>query len=246
MRHSSRIAPRGWLIAVTLGLALATQGCGYLKNVRDDLMDCFMIGGGVVTPVMPGDDGPIATGSIPPSFGVYLEATEFLHLGALFKASADIEMDRRATGLVADQRLKLGIGPFHYIDVKQTPIHANDYKWRGNDLDGWRENMRRLKDPIFGRPGKQLIFDKRNDDGKWVLHRGWQDWETFSVEIAIPEPFILHSGINFRVGIDPSQIFDLALGLFGIDLYNDNAYRANGDIRFQKKEPTDETEKIRY
>src|SRR5262245_56192830 len=86
--------------AALLALAIATQGCGYAKNLRNDLMDCFILGAGVVTPVMPGDPNPQATGSIPPSFGIYIEATELLHLGALYKASGDIEMDRRATGVV--------------------------------------------------------------------------------------------------------------------------------------------------
>ena len=56
------------------------------------------------------------------------------------------------------------------------------------------------------------------------LSQGWQDWETISIEVAIPEPFILHSGFYARVGVDPSQVFDLFLGLFGLDLYGDAAY----------------------
>ena len=46
----------------------------------------------------------------------------------------------------------------------------------------------------------------------------------FSLEVAIPEPFILHSGINARVGFDVSEVFDLALGLICIDFYDDNAF----------------------
>ena len=144
-----------------------------------------------------------------------------------------------------DLPLPYGVG-LTYTNIEQEPIIANDYKRRGNDLDGWRKHMRRLRDPIFDRPGKQLIYDKRVRDDKWWLHRGWQDWEMLSVEVAIPEPFILHSGINVKLGFDPSQIFDLALGLFGLDLYSDNAYRFNGDLRFTEVDDIDVPEKVRY
>ncbi len=243
-RQSS--TPRGTVRAlIVLSLLLLPQGCGYFKNIRDDAMDCFMIGAGVVTPVVPTKEGAKGTGSFPPSFGVYVEATELLHLGFLYKVSADIEMDRRGTGIVADRRFKVGVGPIHYIDVQQEPIIANDFKRRGNQMDGWRRNMQKLRDPIFERPGKQVVFDKRVKGGKWWLHRGWQDWEMFSVEIAIPEPFFFHSGINFRVGFDPSQVFDLLLSLVGLDLYGDNAYRANGDLRYVE-EDEEAPEKIQY
>ena len=66
------------------------------------------------------------------------------------------------------------------------------------------------------------------------------------VEIAIPEPFFFHSGINLRVGCDPSQIFDLLLGVIGLDLYQDDAYRFNGDLRFVKTSEEEVPEKIQY
>lgn len=226
-------------IAALAVIAAMTPGCGYVKNLRDDAMDCFMFGAGVVTPVASTESGKVGVGPIPPSIGIYVEATDLLHLGALYKVSGDIEWDRRGTGIVVDSRKKFGIGPIHYTDVKQEPIIANDYKRRDNDMDGWRTNMNRLRDPLFRRPGKQLIFDDRRESSRWVLHRGWQDWETFSIEVAIPEPFFFHSGINFRVGFDPSQVFDLLLGIFGLDLYDDNAFKANGELRFPPQEPAD-------
>ncbi|MBT4821295.1 MAG: hypothetical protein HON70_36635, partial [Lentisphaerae bacterium] len=60
----------------------------------------------------------------------------------------------------------------------------------------------------------------------------WQDWETISAEIAFPEPFILHSGFYLRAGFDPSQIFDLALSVIGLDLYQDAAYTWCGDYKY--------------
>jgi len=227
----------GRLIALALiGCIVAgSSGCGYLKNMRDDFADCFILGAGIVTPVAPGDPDNMAVGFLPPSFGVYVEATEFMHLGAIYKASADIEWDRRGMGVLVDQRAKAGIGPLHYVNITQIPLWVNAYKVEGNQMDGWRKHMRALQDPVFHRPAKELIFDSPLAEP--FLYKGWQDWETFSVEIAIPEPFILHSGFNVRVGVDPSQIFDFALGILCIDLYDDNAYRFGGKLQHPLEEP---------
>jgi len=250
MRPSS--APRdarGRTAILVLSLLLLPQGCGYFKNVRDDFLDCFIFGAGVVTPVAKTKEGSKGLGPIPPSFGIYVEATDFLHAGALYKASGDVEWDRRGLGVVADVRTKIGLGPVHYTDIRQYPIRTNDYKKRGNKFDGWRDHMQELEDPVFGRPAKRLIYDERVKDGKWFLHRGWQDWETFSVEIAIPEPFFFHSGINLRVGFDPSQVFDFLLSIVGLDLYQDNAFKLNGDVRYPSDPGEDDEatpERIRY
>ncbi len=222
---------RKWLMVALLGCVVVwATGCGYLKNTRDDFKDCFILGAGVVVPVVPGEDENIAVGLLPPSLGIYLEATEFFHLGGIYKVSGDLEWDRRACGIVVDKRTKVGIGPLHYVDVEQWPIWVNDYKSEGNKMDGWREYMRDFKDPVFGRPAKELIFEKKYGALPF-LHRGWQDWEVFSLEIAIPEPFILHSGFNVRAGVDPSQMFDFVLGVFCLDLYDDNAYRFFGALQ---------------
>ncbi len=212
-------------------LMLGATGCGYLKNLRDDSMDCVMIGGGVVPPVVPdGQGGKRVVGAIPPSIGLYLEATNFLHLGGMYKISGDAEMDRRGLFAGVDRRIKAGFGPWHYVVKHQYPISANAYKLRGNQMDGWRAHMKELEDPIFQAPAKRLIY--QTSQRQPYMYRGWQDWEMFSVEVAIPEPFILHSGLNVRLGVDPSQFFDLFLGLFTLDLYDDNAYQLDGQLRF--------------
>ena len=224
------------LLTLCVLTLIAMSGCGYLKNVRDDTMDCFILGGGVVTPVVPQEEGNQAVGFLPPSIGVYVQATDFMHLGGLYKITGDVEMDRRGLAVVGDHRAKAGLGPLHYVMVQQTPILANAYKEEGNQMDGWREHMRRLKDPLLNSSAKELVYDSPMP--RPFLHRGWQDWEMFSVEVAIPEPFILHSGLALRAGFDPSQVFDLALGLFCIDLYDDNAYRFGGKLQH----PVEETD----
>ncbi len=233
------------VVALAAGLALSAGGCGYLRNVRDDVLDCGTFAIGVVPPVVPGSEGPKAIGPIPPAIGVYVEATEFLHLGALFKATGDLDWDRRGLSVGVDVRRKLGIGPLHDIYIKQEPIWANAYKTPGGDMAGWRGHMRALRDPLFNSPAKTLIYEPsetsliesyEGTDISWQslpwMHRGWQDWETFSLEVAIPEPFILHSGIYVRAGVDPSQVFDLVLSVFGLDLYSDAAYKLEGDLKY--------------
>jgi hypothetical protein len=217
------------LLTLIASSVLAASGCGYLKNVRDDGLDCVILGVGYTPPVAPGDPDNRAVGFLPPSIGLYLEATEFLHLGGIYKASGDLEWDRRALGAVVDVRGKAGIGPLHYQMVRQSVGCGNAYKTEGNQMDGWREHMRNLRDPIFQRPAKELVF--RSHYGLPFLHRGWQDWEVIGFELAIPEPFILHSGFNVRAGVDPSQVVDFVLGFLCIDYYDDNAFRLGGELQ---------------
>ncbi len=237
------------LVTVAAALLACTTGCGYLMNIRDDFLDCGTIAVGIVPPVAPLAP-PWAAGALPPAFGIYAQATEFLHLGAMIKATGDLEWDRRGLSATVDVRRKIGIGPFHDVYIKQRPALANPYKLEGNELDGWRDHMDALRDPLFDSPAKTLIFEPTKDhwlaslgdsDFEWEalpwMSHGWQDWEMFSLEIAIPEPFILHTGVYARVGIDPSQIFDLALSLFGIDLYGDAAYKFFGGVKHEAAGP---------
>ena len=237
-----------------MGLLLLGSGCGYIRNVRDDFLDLGTFAVGVVPPSAPFSEGSKSSGVIPPAYGLYIEATDFLHLGALYKATGDLEWDRRGLAVVVDERTKLGFGPAHQIRIHQTPTYANAYKTSGNELDGWRQHMASLKDPLFSRSAKQLLFSKdvlyaRPPDPDTPpeeqikgLHRGWQDWETVSIEIAIPEPFLLHTGFYLRAGFDPSQIFDLVLGLVGLDLYDDNAYTFSGELRHPSADAEAESE----
>ena len=42
--------------ALLMVTASFSAGCGYLKNVRDDLMDCGTLSVGIVPPIVPGSD----------------------------------------------------------------------------------------------------------------------------------------------------------------------------------------------
>ena len=246
------VMTRSWarpllVCAAAAGLLLSVTGCGYIRNVRDDIMDVGSFAIGYVPPVAPGGEKrPKAVGFLPPAIGVYAQVTDFLHFGALYKATGDLEWDRRGAGVTVDVRRKFGIGPLHDVYVKQTPVWVNAYKTPDNEMDGWRAHMRALSDPIFGVPAKTLIFEPESvtlsdwyyggEEVSWTalpwLWQGWQDWEFVMVEVAVPEPFILHSGFYVRAGVDPSQVFDLALSIFGIDLYSDAAYKFWGDLKY--------------
>lgn len=225
-------------------------GCGYVKNRRDDLLDIGTLSAGVVPPVAPGESQSHAIGPIPPSFGLYLQATDYFHLGGLYKATGDIEWDRRGYGLTSDFRRKIGFGPFHEVYIHQKPYFVNAYKHPNSSLSGWREHMANLSDPFTAAPAKQIIFQPEepvpessfgNITGKKSLafyHNGWQNWEMFSVELALPEPFLLHSGFYVRAGFDPSEVFDFVLGFLMIDLYDDGAYEFNGNLEHPPDTPS--------
>jgi len=232
MRNGNGVARTAAVVLACVSLLAVAAGCGYCKNVRDDFADMFVLGVGVTPPVVPRGEGSVVAGIFPPSLGVYAQATDFIHLGALVKASGDLVWDRRGCGVVADRRMKFGLGPFHYVRVDESPIWTNAYKRTGNELDAWRGHMRKMKDPLFKSSAKELTFDGSQGRQPY-LYRGWQDWEMVSVEVAVPDPFLLHSGFNLRAGVSPCQVFDFVLSLFGLDLYNDAAYECwSGDPKY--------------
>jgi hypothetical protein len=234
----------GLLLAVLAASMLSSTGCGYLKNVRDDFLDIGTVAVGIVPPVVPTASGPKAIGFIPPAFGAYVQVTDLFHLGAIYSATGDLVWDRRGYGVMTDVRRKFGLGPIHDVYIKQVPILTNAYKRPEGKMAGWQAHMDAMKDPIFGASAKTMVFkpqpwalaDYGIDNVSWEslpwLSHGWQDWETVSVEVAIPEPFILHTGFYARVGVDPSQAFDFLLGIFGVDLYGDAAYNFNGSLKY--------------
>ncbi len=235
------------VLAVGMVAAMGlTTGCGYFLNVRDDFADIGTFAIGAVTPVACENYRAKARGPIPPTGGIYLQASDFAHLGLLGKLTTDLEWDRRACGVMADARRKIGLGPFHHVAIWQEPIYPSIYKIPHNEMEGWHRHMRELGAPFCHIPAKTMIFDPEPQhcyvpwrfEPVWSYRAlpffpcGWQDWECISAEIAIPEPFILHTGFYLRLGIDPSQIFDFALSLICLDLYQDAAYDLCGNLLY--------------
>ena len=218
------------VLALFAAVVTTSSGCGYFKNVRDDFMDIGGLAVGVTTPVLEEGNDAVVLGFLPPCLGIYVQATDFLHLGALYKVSADVTWDRRGAGIIVDERAKYGVGPYHWVTIREIPIAANGYKTEDSGLGPWRDAMAARKDPVFGAPAKIVKYSTK----AWqpYLWQGWQDWETFSLEVAIPEPFFTHCGFYARVAADPSQVLDAVLSLFFLDLYGDRAYNINGTLRF--------------
>jgi hypothetical protein len=233
-------ASRSVLVLTLAVIAFAATGCGYVKNLRDDFLDLGTFAVGYVPAVVPGEEGePIAVGVIPPAFGLYFQFTEFLQFGALYKITGDLAWDRRGVGALVDKRAKIGFGPFHYVNIEQKGLCTNDYKILDGELAGWHQHMDDLRDPVFNTPAKIMVFDplpeptaldeirgyRTEGRRRYYLTKGWQDWETTQLELAVPLPCLLHSGFYLRAGFDCSQLLDFALGLVCIDFYSDAAYK---------------------
>jgi hypothetical protein len=225
-----RVGRSVMVLALLATVVTAGSGCGYFKNVRDDFMDIGGLAIGVTTPVLEEGNDATVLGFLPPCLGVYAQATDFLHLGALYKVSADVVWDRRGAGIIVDERAKFGVGPYHWVTIRELPIVANGYKKEDSGLGAWREAMASRKDPVFGAPAKIVKYSTK--DWQPYLWQGWQDWETFSLEVAVPEPFLTHCGLYLRASVDPSQVLDAVLSLFFLDLYGDRAFTIDGSLRF--------------
>lgn len=223
------------LAAVGCGFFFSMTGCGYVKNVRDDFLDIGSVAVGGAVPAGPPQKGEETESTILP-VGIYAQATDILHVGAIQKTTTDLSWDRRGLAITRDNRAKFSFGPAHFIRIDQAPVIANAYKTEDNELDGWRNYMRQWEGPFFETPAKELIF-RQKEGFLPYFYQGWRDWDGISLELAISDPFILHSGVYARVGAHPGQAVDFVLSLFALDfLYYDAAYNLDGTTRFPDKE----------
>lgn len=199
----------------------ALPGCNYLRGRLDDFNDIYTLGiGGTII-----RDSPYPSG-----LGVYVEATEMMHVGAMFYRGYMLELDRRGAAVTrVEEDLRWGLGPFKEWRLKEHYEPADAYK--AGDVRRWQQRMdlkeyhpllvgwereRGLEGPV---PAKRMRFD---DIVVSHYPRGWQDWGYVGVDVAISEPFVLHAGIRVKAGIDLSQILDFLIGIFGADLYEDD------------------------
>jgi hypothetical protein len=110
-----------WRLAVVIAVAggLAGSGCTYLRNRGDDLTDIFSFGVGGVT----------GRGPFPPCFGLYLEATEFVHVGGMRFSGSTVGMDRRGAAVAAvAKETRIGFGPIHRWTIDESYGPADIYK----------------------------------------------------------------------------------------------------------------------
>lgn len=205
------------------GLSLMLGGCQqtsferYASSRLADFMDIFQIGGGVTA------ENPV-TGVIPPSLGLYVQATEFLNLGAMHFHGVGAEIDGRGMFAGPESRVRYGFGPWQRIQIRQFyDIGSENYFKK---VDGaWTRRMNSKRMRWWHKPAKELEYEYwaySRHEGMPIMHRGWQYWENFNIEACIAEPFLTHMGFNVRLGFDPSEIFDFLLGWTTLDFKRDD------------------------
>ena len=210
---------RAWFVVPLLALlAFSQSGCHYVSNRAADFSDIFQFGVGFTT------ENP-KTGILPPSFGIYVQATNFLNLGAIYFNGASVEWDGRGLFCGPERRTRIGLLSIQQVRIDQNyEMGAENYFKKSGTA--WSDRMRSPAMRWNDVPAKDVGYEEASiglREGSPLFPRGWHYWENFNVEIGIPDPFLTHAGINLRVGFDPSEIFDLVLGVFCIDvLKNDD------------------------
>ncbi len=204
---------------IIASLSLTACQSRYLANRCADFRDIFQFGVGVTT------EGA-KTGVVPPSLGAYIQATEYLNLGALGYSGQTAEWDGRGMFVGKERRVRLGLGPYqrlwidqHYDSGSENYFKKLETKW--ND----RMNSPDLIGKHSERPAKELNYDMWSMDmreGSPIYHRGWQYWENIGAEVCVSDPLLSHLGFTFRIGFDPSEISDFVLGWFCIDFKHDD------------------------
>lgn len=230
------------LFSVVLGLlAMSTTGCSaYMKSRYYDFRDTFMMGAGATAEV-----GEAPTWPFPPSLGVYVEASEFMHLGAITHNGVFAEVEGRGAGAGLESRTRVGIGPFHGSAIWQEYSTNNHFK-RSDTPWQERMNQNNLDYILFFKfnktvPAKELGHFDQPFDMDWQFfdfERGWQHWLTIGGEAAISDP-ITHLGFTLRLYLDPSEFTDFLLGWFTIDFKRDDILKSdlvNGRYRELQRE----------
>ncbi len=206
------------LLLVVGGMLLSITGCRYATNRYYDFRDTFRVGVGATV------ENPV-TGPLPPSFGLYLEATDWLNLGWITHNGYTAELDLRGTFVGPESMTRAGLLWWQMLRINQDYDNA-EYINPFKDRDfPWNHRMASPDYSFLGRPAKRLYYDhwaNFMNKGTSLLHRGYQYWEYTGVELAICEPFITHFGVMARLGVDLSEVFDFVLGFAYIDFKRDD------------------------
>lgn len=210
----------------------------WAQNRLADFMDIFSIGAGITTENKLG-------GPIPPSLGVYAEATTLLNLGIITHNGATIEWDGRGAGAFTESRTLYGLGPYRAWRIYQNEQIANYYKNQARSSQWARRMETDLRSDslaainrwistteigswfelteVAGDPAKKPIHRDRYFHKAFLgVPRGWQTWEYVGGEVAVCEPFLSHLGVTLRAGFDLSEVMDFALGIVCIDFKQDD------------------------
>lgn len=197
------------LFIFAVSTAVLSTGCRYATNRAADFQDIFILGGGITTE----ND---VTGPWPPSLGVYVQATDFVSLGANHFSGVSAHVDGRGLYAGPESRTRFGLLFWDWNWFWEDPeLAAENYYKKPGTL--WANRMAELD--VWDRAAKEAHQAILPTQDPAIRHypRGWHYWETISAEFGISEPFITHLGVHFRAGVDPSEVPDFLLGLFMID-----------------------------
>ncbi|MCX7049154.1 MAG: hypothetical protein NTX50_27165 [Candidatus Sumerlaeota bacterium] len=215
---SQRPAHRMFVIAALACLSIGLSGCcQYGQNRLYDFCDIFQFGGGVTS------QNPKA-GITPPAIGVYVQATEYMNLGAVYFNGSLAEMDGRGFYAGPEEHLRYGLFCYQGTQINQNYLAGSENYFKKSKCL-WTKRMNSNAMRWNKTPAKELdyeYFAEEIHEGFPIMPRGWQYWENVAVELGISEPFLTHLGFDIRVGIDPSEISDFILGIFTIDYNNDD------------------------
>lgn len=206
------------LLLFVLGALLNTMGCRYMTNRYYDFRDTFDLGAGVSTENS-------VTGILPPALGLYVEATDFLHLGAISHYGYIAEVDMRGSGVYHEERARLGFGPWQALHLDQDYNGAAYKNYFKTPNTRWERWMKSVNQSLCGVPAKDLTYDhwaNHMQYGCFLRHRGYQYWEYMGGEAAICDPFFTHLGVYLRAGIDISEVSDFLLGWTTFDFKKDD------------------------
>lgn len=214
MKFCARIT--GWILLLAI-LSMGT-GCRYLTNRYFDARDTFAIGAGVTA------ENPV-TGWVPPSLGLYFEATDWLHLGAIHFNGYTAECDLRGTFVGPECETRYGLLWWQMIQKNQdykNACYANKFKIAEFP---WCDRLESIDMRYDGKPAKRLHYEHYQSymiRGTSLMHRGWHYWEYVGFQGAICEPFLSHAGIMVKAGFDLSEVTDFLLGWVGVDFKRDD------------------------
>jgi len=176
--------------------------------------------------------------------GAFVQCTDYMRLGRLWFAGHLAEWDGRGFYAGPERRTRTGLFVWEMLHIEQFyDVGWENYFKKNTTL--WASRMNSESMRWRATPAKELNYTHWADThhlGIPPLHRGWQHWANIAAEV---DALIFYA----RVGFDPSEAVDFALGLIGIDYKHDDLkleeYRERRDLgrgkRFlhQPKPPVD-------
>jgi chemotaxis protein MotB len=189
-----------------------------MTNRYYDFRDTFDLGAGFSTENS-------CSGMLPPALGVYLEATDFAHLGAITHYGYIAETDMRGSGVYYEERCRMGFGPWQALHLDQDYANAAYKNYFKTPNTRWERWMKSSLNSFCDAPAKELVYThwaKEMQYRCFMLHRGYQYWEYMGAEAAICDPFLTHFGFYLRAGFDVSEVSDFLLGWTTYDFKHDD------------------------